>query len=73
MNWIKWLALLPFLGMLGGPFLFNRVEPLVLGMPLLLAWMVGCTLATSLVMGVIYLCDPANRTGPDHREPGRNA
>lgn len=55
------LALLPVLGMLIGPFFLNRVEPYVLGMPFLLAWLVGCTLATALVMGVIYLTDPENR------------
>lgn len=61
MHRVKWLALLPFLGMLGGPFVLNRVEPLVLGLPLLLAWLVGCVVASSAVMGLIYLCDPANR------------
>lgn len=57
---VSWLALLPFLGMLVGPFFLNRVEPYVLGMPFLLAWLVGCTLATSVIMAVIYLTDPDN-------------
>ena len=57
------LALLPTLGMLFGPFFFNHVEPYVLGMPFLLAWLVGCTLATAAVMAVIYLTDPENRDG----------
>lgn len=61
MRHLRWLALLPFLGMLAGPFVLNRVEPWVLGMPLLLAWLVGCMLATSAIMGVIYLTDPENR------------
>ncbi|GJE26204.1 DUF3311 domain-containing protein [Methylobacterium organophilum] len=65
MKHLQWLGLLPFLGMLGGPFVFNRVEPLVLGMPFLLAWLVGCTVATAAIMGVIYLTDPANRPGSD--------
>jgi hypothetical protein len=30
-------------------------------MPLLLAWLVGCTVATSAIMALIYLTDPANR------------
>ncbi|MGO9418105.1 DUF3311 domain-containing protein [Roseiarcus sp.] len=34
---IRWLAALPFLGMLIGPVFLNRTQPLVLGMPLLLA------------------------------------
>lgn len=65
MKHVKWLALLPFVGMLAGPFVFNRVEPLVLGMPFLLAWLVGCTVATSAIMAVIYLCDPANRAASE--------
>ena len=59
---LVWLAALPFLGVLIGPFFVNRVEPYVLGMPFLLAWLVGCTLATSVVMAVIYLTDPENRS-----------
>lgn len=61
MKQLRWLAALPALGMLVGPFVFNRVEPMVLGMPLLLAWLVACTVATSGIMGLIYLTDPANR------------
>ncbi|AWI91071.1 MULTISPECIES: DUF3311 domain-containing protein [Methylorubrum] len=61
MKLIQWLAALPALGMLVGPFFLNRVEPMVLGMPLLLAWLVGCTVATSAIMALIYLTDPANR------------
>lgn len=64
MRHVKWLAILPALGMLGGPFVFNRVEPLILGLPFLLAWLVACVLATSGVMGVIYLCDPETRRAP---------
>jgi len=67
MRHLRWLALLPFLGMLGGPFVLNRVEPLVLGMPLLLAWLVACMLATSAIMGVIYLTDPENRDAGGER------
>jgi hypothetical protein len=59
MKHVRWLVLLPFLGMLGGPFVLNRVEPLVFGLPLLLAWLVACVAVSSAVMGVIYLCDPA--------------
>ncbi|GJE17470.1 DUF3311 domain-containing protein [Methylobacterium marchantiae] len=62
MVYVRWLAVLPFLGMLIGPFVFNRVTSFVFGMPLLLAWLVFWVLMTSVVMGVIYLCDPSNRT-----------
>lgn len=61
MGAIKWLALLPFIGMLGGVFFVNRVEPLVLGMPLLLAWIVLWVLLTAAIMAVIYVADPRNR------------
>lgn len=67
MRHLKWLGLLPFAGMIGGPFLLNRVEPLILGMPLLLAWLVGCTLATSAIMALVYWADPANRPGSGDR------
>jgi hypothetical protein len=60
---VRFLAAVPFVAMLVGVAYFNAVTPFVLGMPLLLAWMVGCVILTSAVMGVIYLCDPANRPG----------
>lgn len=61
---IRWLAVLPFLGILvGAPFL-NRVTPMILGMPLLLAWIVMWIVLTSVIMTIIYLCDPANRAAP---------
>ena len=62
MRYVKWLAVLPFVGMLGGPFAFDRVEPFVLGLPALLAWLVGCVIATTAIMALVYLADPANRS-----------
>jgi hypothetical protein len=53
----RWLALLPTLGMLGGVPLANREHPYVLGMPLLLAWIVGWVLMTSAFMGLIFALD----------------
>jgi hypothetical protein len=64
MRHLRWLAALPFLGMLVGPFFLNRVEPYVLGLPFLLAWLVGCVVATSAIMALIYATDPDNR-GPE--------
>ncbi|KAA0125640.1 DUF3311 domain-containing protein [Methylobacterium sp. P1-11] len=64
---LRWLAALPFLGILVGPFVLNRVEPFVFGLPLLLAWLVFCVIGTSAVMGVIYLTDPQNRAPEDPR------
>ncbi|HBK05943.1 MAG TPA: hypothetical protein DDZ81_08760 [Acetobacteraceae bacterium] len=66
MAFVKWLAVLPFLGILVGVPLLNQVQPLVLGMPLILAWIVMWIVLTAVIMGIIYLCDPANR---DMAEP----
>ncbi|WP_428487791.1 DUF3311 domain-containing protein [Rhodopila sp.] len=61
MSIVRWLAVLPFVGILGGVPLLNRVTPMILGMPLLLAWIVLWIVLTSVIMTVVYLCDPANR------------
>ncbi len=58
---IRLLAALPFLGILVGAIFFNRVDPLIAGLPLMLAWMVMWVVLTSLIMGLIYLLDPENR------------
>jgi hypothetical protein len=67
MRHLRWLAALPFIGVLVGPFFLNRVEPFVLGLPLLLAWLVFCVLGTSAIMALIYVTDPENRTREDRR------
>ncbi|WP_428489468.1 DUF3311 domain-containing protein [Rhodopila sp.] len=68
MGLLKYLAVLPFLGILVGVPLLNRVEPLVLGMPLILTWIVYWIVLTSVIMAIIYLFDPANRDSTDHRQ-----
>ncbi len=67
MSYIKLLAVLPFLGILVGTPFFNRVEPIILGMPLILAWIVLWIILTGGIMAIIYLTDPANRQGPEIR------
>jgi hypothetical protein len=62
---IRLLAVLPFLGILVGSFFLNRVEPLIAGLPALLAWLVMWVVLTSVIMGLIYLLDPENRGPPD--------
>ena len=62
---IRWLAALPFLGMLIGPVFLNRAQPLILGMPLLLAWLVMWVVLTSAILAVIYAFDPENRRDAD--------
>lgn len=59
---IRWLAVLPFIGILIGTAFVNQVEPLVLGMPLLLAWLVMWIVLTAVIMAIIYANDPANRS-----------
>lgn len=67
MRHLRWLAVLPFLGMLVGPYFLNRVEPFILGLPFLLAWLVFCVLATSAIMALIYFTDPQNRAPEEGR------
>jgi hypothetical protein len=50
-------ALLPVIGLLAGIPFANRVEPYVLGLPFLLFWIVAWVVATSGIMGAIWLLD----------------
>ena len=59
-----WLAVIPPLGLLSGALLVNRVRPLVLGLPLLLAWIVLWVVLTAATMGLIYTLD-RRRGGSD--------
>jgi hypothetical protein len=63
MNAIRWLAALPFVAILIGPIFFNSVEPLVFGMPLVLAWLVIWVILTAAIMALIFAYDPANKSG----------
>jgi len=58
---LKLLAALPFIGILLGVPFVNRVEPIVLGMPLVLAWIVLWVLLTAVIMAIVYRLDPVNR------------
>jgi hypothetical protein len=57
-----WLAAIPFIGMFSGPIFHNSATPFILGMPFILAWMVGAVFLTSLVMAAIYWLDPVRQT-----------
>lgn len=61
MRSIRWLAVIPFLALIVGPFFVNRAMPVIFGLPFLLARVVAWILLTSLIMAVIYAADPANR------------
>jgi hypothetical protein len=64
------LAILPFIGILVGVAFVNRVTPLVLGLPFVLAWIVGWIVLSAVIMGIVYATDPTNRD-PDaaHSDP----
>ncbi|MEO7360756.1 MAG: DUF3311 domain-containing protein, partial [Gemmatimonadaceae bacterium] len=44
------LAVVPLLALLLAPYIANRLEPRILGMPFLLGWIVVWVLLTSVVM-----------------------
>lgn len=60
MTSLKWLAALPFIAILIGTAFVNSVEPLVFGLPLVLAWLVAWVVLTAAIMTVIFVNDPAN-------------
>ena len=69
---MRWLAALPFLGILVGTAFFDSAEPSLFGLPLILVWLVSWVIATSIIMAIVYRCDPANRDdGQDPVSSGR--
>jgi hypothetical protein len=52
-----WAAMIPTIGLLAGIPFANRVDAYVLGLPLLLFWIVAWVVATSGVMGIIWMLD----------------
>ena len=68
---LRFLAVLPFIGILLGVPFANRVEPLVLGMPFVLAWIVLWVSSPRSSWAIIYRCDPANRQ--TRRSPAHDA
>jgi len=60
------LALVPFLGILLGAIFLGNDSGLIIGLPVLFAWLIAWIILTSIIMAIIYACDPANRTH-DHR------
>jgi Protein of unknown function (DUF3311) len=61
MAFVKYLAALPFIGILIGTPFFNSVEPLIFGLPLILVWIILWIFLTAAIMAIIYVTDPANR------------
>ncbi|HEV3106449.1 MAG TPA: DUF3311 domain-containing protein [Trinickia sp.] len=69
---LRLLAALPFIGILLGVPFFNRIEPLVLGMPLVLAWIVLWVVLSATIMAIVYRLDPANRPSAQPAEEVRS-
>lgn len=67
MIWLKILGIIPYVAVLLGVIIFNRVTPLIFGFPVLLVWCVFCVLLTTGIMTTIFLCDPANRRDAKER------
>ena len=57
------LAIIPFIGILGGPILHNSSTPFILGMPFILGWIVVWVALTSVIMAVIHRLDTRNEGG----------
>jgi Protein of unknown function (DUF3311) len=69
MAWTRWLAALPFLGILVGTAFVNQVEPLVFGIPFVLAWIAGWVVVGALIMALVYVLDPL-RNAPESDAAG---
>ena len=65
MRLVYLLAALPFIGILVGTPLVNRVEPFVLGLPFILFWIVMWVVLSSVIMAIVYAVDPANKEGDE--------
>jgi quinol-cytochrome oxidoreductase complex cytochrome b subunit len=68
----RWLATLPGLLILVGVPFANQVRTHVLGMPFLLAWIVGCVLLTSLVMAIVGRLDEEHARRTRKAEPPKS-
>lgn len=62
-----WLAAVPTVILLAGIPFVNRVHPMILGLPLLIAWILLWVLVTSGVMGVVLYLDRAHAHDGDGR------
>ena len=69
---LRLLAALPFIGILLGVPFVNRVEPLVFGMPLVLAWIVLWVILSAIIMAIVYRFDPINRARAQGAEEARS-
>jgi hypothetical protein len=68
----RFMAALPFIGILLGVPFVNQVEPLILGMPFVLGWIVIWIVLSAIIMGIIYRLDPSNQTAESPAEEVRS-
>ncbi|MED1468873.1 DUF3311 domain-containing protein [Bacillus salipaludis] len=61
MKFINILAIIPFIGLLGGVPFVNKVNPFILGLPFFLFWILLWVVITSGIMAIIFKLDPKNR------------
>jgi len=54
------IPVVPAVALVGAGWFANRVEPTILGLPFLLAWIVGWVIITSGAMGLVYYLDRRN-------------
>lgn len=57
-------AAVPVVALVGGLPFANRLEPMVLGMPFLLAWILGWVAATPAFLAVAYTIHRKASAGP---------
>ena len=57
MRLYRLLPVIPGGALIGSGWIANRLEPRILGLPFLLAWIVGWVVATSVVMLIVYRLD----------------
>jgi hypothetical protein len=62
-----WLTAVPTVILLAGIPFVNRVHPMILGLPLLIAWILLWVVVTSGVMGVMLYLDRAHTHDRDGR------
>ena len=60
MRLYRLIPVVPAVALVGAGWFANRVEPTILGLPFLLAWIVGWVIITSGAMGLVYYLDRRN-------------
>ncbi|MFF1761626.1 DUF3311 domain-containing protein [Streptomyces sp. NPDC058266] len=58
-----WMLLVPVVLYGAAPFVANRIEPRILGVPFLLAWVIAATVISPVAIWLVARFDPAYRTG----------